>query len=180
MMTHRIGKYGCLEAERRYLLTKVPADLPDHTGWQISDRYFSGTRLRLRRMQSLSGAETLYKLTQKFRASGQKLDETTITNFYLTEAEYNLFSPLEASLLRKTRFSYPRQGHRFSIDVFEGRHQGLILAEVEFEPEGTAEALALPAFAVRDVTDEAFFLGGSLAFLTEEEFQKGLLQYLRK
>jgi CYTH domain-containing protein len=159
-------------------LANVPADLPDHTGWQISDRYFPNTHLRLRRMQSLSGAETIYKLTQKFRAAGQKLDETTITNLYLTEVEYNLFSTLEASLLHKTRFSYPWQGHRFSLDVFAGRHQGLILAEVEFEPEGTAEAPALPAFAVRDVTDEVFFLGGSLAFMTEEEFQKGLLQYL--
>jgi len=33
-----------------------------------------------------------------------------------------------------------------SIDVFEGRHQGLILAEMELENKAGADELVLPSF----------------------------------
>lgn len=80
-MASRIGKYACLEVEGLYLLNRVPDDLLDGAnGWLITDRYFPNTRLRLRHMQSLSGGEHIYKLTQKYRSETQTAYETTITN----------------------------------------------------------------------------------------------------
>lgn len=35
MSSNRIGKYFCLEIERRYLLAEHPADLPQNAGWHI-------------------------------------------------------------------------------------------------------------------------------------------------
>ena len=90
MGSQRIGKYACLEIERRYLLNKIPDDLFQNNGWLITDHYFPTTRLRLRRMKSISGDETIYKLTQKYRSEIQNTHETTITNLYLTETEYKL------------------------------------------------------------------------------------------
>jgi hypothetical protein len=90
MASQRIGKYACLEVEYRYLLNKIPDDWPGGPkGWLITDRYFPNTRLRLRHMKSLAGDKHVYKLTQKYRSETQKAYETTITNVYLTEAEYN-------------------------------------------------------------------------------------------
>jgi len=180
MTSQRIGKYACLETERRYLLKNIPDDLLENTnGWLITDRYFPNTRLRLRHMKSVSGNENIYKLTQKYRSETQNAYETTITNLYLTEEEYIHLESLEGKLIKKTRYPYSVQNHNFSIDVFEGRHQGLILAEMEFEGQSELGEFALPLFTLKDVTDDPFFAGGNLVTMTDEEFRQGLSQRFR-
>jgi len=179
MTTQHIGKYACLEVERRYLMNKIPAELLDKPqGWLITDRYFPDTRLRLRQMQSVAGKEKIYKLTQKYRSEIQKPYETTITNLYLTEAEYDHLKVLEAKVLQKRRYLHKASRRTFSIDVFEGRHQGLILAEIELENQSEADQVVLPSFALGDVTADPFFTGGNLAAMTDQEFQQGLSQHL--
>ena len=180
MTSQRIGKYACLEVECRYLLKKIPDDLLDNPkGWLITDRYFPNTRLRLRHMKSVSGNENIYKLTQKYRSETQNAYETTITNVYLTEAEHNRFETLEARILKKKRYPYTVQNHSFSIDVFEGRHQGLILADMELEKKAEADEFVLPSFIFKDVTNDSFFTDGNLVTMMDEEFKQGLLQRLR-
>ena len=180
MTTQHIGKYACLEVECRYLLNMIPdALLGVPKGWQITDRYFPNTRLRLRHMQSLSGDGNVYKLTQKYRSEAQNAYETTITNVYLTEAEYKRFEALEARILEKKRYPYTLQSYSLSIDVFEGRHQGLILAEMEVERKEVVDELALPSFILKDVTEDPFFTGGNLVTMMAEEFRQGLSQRLR-
>jgi CYTH domain-containing protein len=180
MTSQRIGKYACLEVERRYLLNKIPDDLLDNPkGWLITDRYLPNTRLRLRHMKSVPEHENIYKFTQKYRSDTQNVYETTITNVYLTEAEYHYFEALEAKILKKTRYPYILQNHLYSIDVFQGRHQGLILAEIELEKREATDELVLPSFVLKDVTDDPFFTGGNLVMMTDEEFRRGLSQRLR-
>jgi CYTH domain-containing protein len=180
MTSERIGKYACLEVECRYLLNKIPDDLLNSPkGWLITDRYFPNTRLRLRRMRSLAGDEYIFKLTQKYRSEMQSAYETAITNIYLTEAEYNHFEALEAKVLTKKRYPYALSGFSLSIDVFEGRHQGLILAEVEVEKKADVDEWALASFIIKDVTEDPFFTGGDLVTITDEEFRQGLAQRIR-
>src|SRR5688572_23022906 len=180
MTSQGIGKYACLEVECRYLLNNIPDDLLDSPKvWLITDRYFPDTRLRLRHMKSFSGEENIYKLTQKYRSETQNAYETTITTVYLTEAEYNHFEALEAKILKKKRYPYTVQNHSFSIDVFEGRHKGLILAEIELEKKTGLDELDLPSFVLKDVTDDTFFTGGNLVTMTDEEFRQGFSQRLR-
>jgi CYTH domain-containing protein len=180
MSSQRIGKYACLEMERKYLLKKLPDDFVENSnGWLITDRYFPNTRLRLRSMKSIPGHQTIYKLTQKYRSEHQDEYETTITNMYLTEAEFSNFASLEAKIVRKRRHAFSNQSHSFSIDVFEDRHQGLFLAEIEFENKSELDEVPLPLFAIREVTGDHFFTGGNLAVLTDDEFRHGLSQRLR-
>ena len=180
MTAQRIGKYACSEVECRYLLNKVPDNLlTNANGWLITDRYFPNTRLRLRHMRSISGNDDIYKLTQKYRTDTQDAYETTITNIYLTEAEYNLFASLDAKILQKKRYPYTMHNDSLSIDVFEGRHKGLILAELEIKNKVEAEAFVLPSFVLEDITEDPFFTGGNLVTMTDEEFKQGLSQRLR-
>lgn len=180
MASQHLGKYACLEVECRYLLNKIPDDLLDSPqGWLITDRYFLNTRLRLRHMQSLAGDEYIYKLTQKYRSENQNAYEATITNMYITEAEYNLFETLEAKILKKRRYPYSLSNFSLSIDVFEGRHQGLIMAEMELEKQEEASESMLPSFVLKDVTNDPFFAGGNLVAITDQEFKQGLSQRLR-
>ena len=180
MASHRIGKYACLEVEHRYLLNNVPEDvLGNANGWLVTDRYFPNTRLRLRHMKSVSGNENIYKLTQKYRTESQNAYEATITNIYLTEAEYRFLESLEAKILQKKRYPSTLQNHSLSIDVFEGRHQGLILAEMELANKAEVDTFVLPSFVLKDVTDDPFFTGGNLVTMTDEEFRQGLSQRIR-
>lgn len=181
MTSQRIGKYACLEVEVRYLVSQMPDDLLDLSqGWLITDRYAPNLRLRLREMKALSGDERIYKLTQKYRTEDQNAYEATITNMYLSDAEFRyLESALQARVLKKRRYPYTWQNHALSIDVFEERHQGLVLAEMELEQKPIGDALALPFFAVQEVTADPFFAGGNLAVMTDAEFRQGLAQRIR-
>jgi CYTH domain-containing protein len=165
--------------ERRYLLKTTPSELAlAGNGWRITDRYLPGTRLRLRQMESLADGRSVFKLTQKYRSENQAPTETTITNMYLDEAEYERLKLLEARVLEKTRHPYRFQDRVFSIDIFEGRRRGLILAEVEWDEAGRAEEIHLPGFMRKDVTSDPFFRGGNLAMMPDEDFRRGLAAHL--
>jgi CYTH domain-containing protein len=84
-------------------------------------------------MKSVSDNHNIYKLSQKYRTETQNAYETTITNIYLNEAEFTLLKSLKGKILEKKRYPYNAQNYSMSIDVFEGRHSGLILAEMELE-----------------------------------------------
>jgi CYTH domain-containing protein len=150
-MTDPAGKYARFEVERRFLVGTPPPLGAD--GRRIVDRYLDGTRLRLRRMERLDGSETLLKLGQKL-ATGDP-ERVALTNVYLSEAEHAVLAALPAAELRKTRYRVDP----FVVDVFEGRHAGLVLAEAD--PRELAGPL--PDWIVRDVTDDDRYTGGALA-----------------
>ena len=180
MSSKRLGKYACLELERRYLLRELPADLEEQGNcWHITDRYIADTRLRLRRMEMAQGGEIVFKFGQKYRGPSQSRGETTMTNMYLNDEEYHCLSKLDAREIIKKRYKYVYGGLEYGIDVFEGELDGLILAELECETAQEFERLQMPSFALREVTDDLFFTGGYLATLTREEFETGLAKWLR-
>lgn len=57
---------------------------------------------------------------------------------------------MAVSSLSKTRYRYPFQGFVFEIDVFHGKHDGLILVEVELENE--EQQPELPEWVGTEVT----------------------------
>jgi CYTH domain-containing protein len=162
-MADKAGKYARFELERRFLVERLPADTDIDRGWLITDRYISGTRLRLRKMEPLGGGDPVYKLGQKEASSPPDFSRTTITNIYLTRREYEVLSALPADELQKRRHHARYDDRDYTLDVFEGRHEGLILAEVEFETDGEMQAHTPPPFALRDVSCESRFTGGELA-----------------
>jgi len=179
MTTNRIGKYACLEIERRYLLPKLPDGLrAQSAGWRIFDRYIAGTRLRLRRMEPLNGDPVVYKLGQKYRADSQGPGETTMTNFYLDQAEYDRLVRLDGRDLFKIRHPFTHDGLTYGIDVFEGDLEGLILAEIECESLDIFEKIAMPPAGWIDVTENASFTGGYLSGLPREVFEVTILPFI--
>lgn len=55
-------------------------------------------------------------------------------------------------IVRKIRYLVPHEQHVFEIDVFQGRHAGLVVAEVELAHERTS--LSLPSWLGDEVTDD--------------------------
>lgn len=156
------GRYSKVEREQRWVLRSVPAGIIDPV--EISDLYLRGTELRLRRMES--SRELIWKLGQKVRVHIESPETVNMTNIYLAEHEYDLLASLEGAPLRKTRWHWVWADRRLSVDVFHAELAGLILAEVELEPD--EPLLGLPSDALVDVTRDDRFSGGALAWLAEE------------
>jgi len=164
MVNEEAGKYARYEFERRFLLARLPEAVRKEDGWLITDRYITGTRLRLRRMEPFGGGESTFKLGQKEVPSPPDFSRMTITNIYLSAVEHEVFAALPAHGLRKRRYRLDHDDRAFSVDVFEDRLAGLILAEVGFETtDEWREDHHLPEFALRDVSYDFRYTGGSLA-----------------
>jgi len=166
------SKYARIERERRFLLDRFPDSPKAVRVRRITDRYIEGTRLRLREQRDEAGTVT-FKLTQKLPSPGKEARQGLITTMYLTAGEFAVFEQLPAKKLVKTRYSLPP----FGIDVFDGRLQGLILAEAEFDSAAAARSLVLSSFAAREVSGDHRFTGGRLACASRGDLRKWLSEF---
>jgi CYTH domain-containing protein len=150
-------KYARIERERCWRLGGPPDPATAIAIVEVTDIYFPGTRLRLRRMvDTRDGAPPVYKLTQKVPGPDHR---RLTTNTYLSEAEYDLLSQLGGHRLTKLRYSVPP----FGIDVFPPPLDGLVLAEMEYDDDEAMAAGTPPNGAVAEVTGDVHFTGGHLA-----------------
>ncbi len=155
-------KYALPEIERRMLVDA--AQLPDLRGlpWRdITDRYISAGRLRLRKVTNPDETEPVYKLCKKY--GGTSAYEELIVNIYLTAQEYNALRVLSGCDLAKRRYTYDYEGRRFSIDAHTGTLAGLYLCEYEAASVPELLAAAFPPFAIEDVTANPNYSGLCLA-----------------
>ena len=128
--TPGVGRYAQSEREQRWLFGRLPDERWDPV--EISDRYLTGSRLRLRRMQS--DREVVWKLGRKVHVHGDSPERVRLTNLYLDEREYTMLAGLDASVLTKTRWRWEFGRHTMSADVFHGTLKGLMLAEARWVP----------------------------------------------
>jgi CYTH domain-containing protein len=168
----RDGKYARVERERRFLLAEPPPASTASSPRRITDRYLTGTRLRLRRVEHGDGASE-FKLSQKVPAERPGPVQGLITNIYLSQPEYDRFAALPAAVLSKTRVSVPPLG----IDIFSPPLHGLVLAEAEFTTDREASCFRPPPDSVAEVTDDARFTGGRLARTQRHELLAWLTEY---
>ena len=168
-VSQHAGKYARFELERRFLVEHLPEGIEQGRGWRITDRYIKDTQLRLRRMEPIHGGHTIFKLGQKHVPSPPDFGRMTITNIYLSPAEYAVLAGLEALELHKRRYPFAHDDRLFSVDVFENKLAGLVLAETGFDTaEEMDEPLDLPSWIPREVSNDSRFTGGALASLTPD------------
>jgi CYTH domain-containing protein len=166
------GKYARIERERRFLLTGPPEDQPVTATRKITDRYLTGTTLRLRHVADQRDGHD-YKFTQKIPAENSGPVQGLITSIYLNKAEHDLLAQLPGKMLTKTRYSVPP----FGIDVFAPPLHGLVLAEAEFDNDDTMLAFRPPSYVIAEVTDDQRFTGGRLVNATREQLTAWLADY---
>src|SRR5437763_8465889 len=113
------SKYARVERERRYLLQDLPEGLTraDYH-FQITDNYITGTRLRIRKVRDPKTNKWIVKFTQKFAPNDNDLSRTVITNLYLNATEAETLSIFAANEIRKNRYYFDFDAHRYSIDMF--------------------------------------------------------------
>ena len=146
------------EIERKFLVRKLPEDLAAHPSTQISQGYLvstdDGLQVRLRKKREQ------YSLTYK-KGLGQVREEREVT---LTEEQFaTLWPATEGKRLIKTRYDIPLGDRVVEIDIYGGKHDGLIVAEVEFDDEASAIDFRPPDWLGDDVTGDPRYSNQLLA-----------------
>ena len=156
-MAVKLPKYAHWVAERRFLVgaRNMPALNPKEAR-RIEDLYLEGGRLRLRKI-TLANGEQEFKLAKKYAPDNPLIGP--MTNLYLSEGEYEALNTLPGSRVVKRRHKVGA----FTVDVFEGPHNGLVTAECEATNRMAAMAFDVPEWCVREVTSEEAYTGWSLA-----------------
>src|ERR1043165_5702111 len=137
------------EIERKFVVRKLPADLTSYPNNEISQGYLvsldDGLQVRLRK----SGER--HTLTFK-RGTGNVREEREVE---LTADQFDALWPAtEGKRLLKTRYEIPFGNRVVEIDLYHDRHEGLIVAEVEFDEAQAARNFQPPPWLGDDVTDD--------------------------
>jgi CYTH domain-containing protein len=146
------------EIERKFLVRKLPDSLTSYPHAEILQGYLvsldDGLQVRLRR----SGDK--FSLTFK-RGTGNVREEREVE---LSAEQFDALWPAtEGKRLVKTRYEIPFGKRVVEIDVYHGKHEGLIVAEVEFDAEETAKNFRAPDWLADDVTGDPRYSNQLLA-----------------
>jgi len=147
-----------MEIERKYLIKKesLPQNLNTFPHLEIEQAYLcTEPVVRIRRQ------DNSYYLT--YKSKGLMVREEY--NLPLTEESYcHLREKADGILIQKTRYQLPLpQNLTIELDVFHGRYEGLLLAEVEFPHEASAQEFTPPDWFGEDVTFSSRYHNSTLS-----------------
>ena len=147
-----------VEVERKFVLPEQPPWLREHPSTAISQGYLVVGETVEVRLRDAGGKRLL---TVK-RGHGEVREEVEIPLDYAQfEALWPLTEPLR---VEKRRHLVPLDDDLTAeVDVFEGRREGLVLAEIEFPSEDESKRFRPPPWLGREVTGDDRYANQTLA-----------------
>lgn len=150
-------KQAAREIERKFLIKRLPSRLNKFHHDAIAQGYLvvgpGGVQVRLRKKGSVRSLA--YK-----RGKGVR-EEREIR---LSAEQFEALWPATAGRrLTKVRYDVPWKEHMIEIDIYRGRHDGLVVAEVEFDDEKSCAAFEPPDWLGADVTGRSKYSNITLA-----------------
>lgn len=143
-----------MEIERKFLIK----DLPDLNGLEydeIRQGYFSITPEKRVRQKG-----DKFYLTEK--GEGDLVREEKETQIDEKTAQ-ELFNMSKTYIIEKTRYYLPYEKYTIELDIYKGKHKGLIVAEIEFETEEQALNFVPPNWFSTDITKDKSYKNMMLA-----------------
>jgi len=144
-----------MEIERKFVLQGLPEGV--HSERKIMQGYLLfNPEVRLRK---IAGE---HKLTIKSEGTLMREEK----EHAIPEELFNLLWPLsDANVVRKTRYQLDYNDLVLEVDVYSGKHEGLITLECEFQSTEEAEGFELPAWVgpAIDVTHDPRFKNKALS-----------------
>lgn len=158
-----------MEIERKYLVRSLPDSLEQYEHFEIEQAYLcTSPTLRIRRM----GDAYILTVKERLRAGSTAIHNRE-EEFALSAQSYQqLLSKCDSGRVSKTRYRIDlRQqtgdgsyvGLTAELDIFHGRHDGLLLVEVEFPNTDTANAFVPPEWFGEDVSSDPCYRNSFLA-----------------
>ncbi|NIQ08740.1 CYTH domain-containing protein, partial [candidate division KSB1 bacterium] len=146
------------EIERKFLVKKTPEDLHDYPHQEISQGYIAitdeGVEVRLRNKTG--------KFTQAVKSGGglKRLE----VEIELSRTQFERLWPLtEGKRVQKVRYEIDYKGWTIELDVYEGRLNGLTVAEVEFDNDEQSRAFEPPDWLGKEITNDERYKNRNLA-----------------
>ena len=146
------------EIERKFLLKRLPERLKQARRCVIAQGYLAaepgGRHVRLRKKGKTAS------LTFKVGRSAHR-EEREIK---LSAKQFSALWPATVGRrLRKLRYEVPWKSLLIEVDVYRGKHSGLVVAEVEFPDRATCRKFKPPSWFGREVTGEKRYSNVRLA-----------------
>src|SRR5213080_1891364 len=146
------------EIERKFLLKRLPEKLNRSRRYIIAQGYLAtepaGRHVRLRKKGKTSS------LTFKVGRSAHR-EEREVK---LSPKQFAALWPATAGRrLRKLRYEIPWRGLLIEIDIYRGKHSGLVVVEVEFPSLAMCRKFKPPSWFGREVTGEKRYSNVRLA-----------------
>lgn len=143
-----------MEIERKFFVDKLPS-LSGLKSDDIVQAYISiNPEVRVRKKGEM------YYRTEK----GEGTMVRTEDEWQISEAEYlDGVSKSEGRIIEKTRYYIPLGALTIELDVYAGKHKGLIVAEVEFDNEMSANSFIPPSWLGKEITHDVAFRNKMLA-----------------
>ncbi|MBQ2408137.1 MAG: CYTH domain-containing protein [Bacilli bacterium] len=145
-----------MEIERKFKVEKLP-NLQNVKKAKIIQAYLntdSEPTLRIRKYNDE------YLLTYKYSKKDNEINVCNEVELPITEECFNnLLTKIEGNIIEKTRYFI----NEIELDIFEGKYEGLILAEVEFESIEDANRYNKPNWLGEDVTKDKNYRNSYLA-----------------
>lgn len=145
-----------VEIERKFLVTDDGWRTAADGGRVIRQGYLANTATVSVRVRQAGEAAWI---TVKGATSGASRAEFEYA-IPAADAAAMLTTLCADSLIDKTRYRVPWQGHIWEVDVFAGDNEGLVVAELELESEH--ERFEVPPWVGREVTDDPRYFNASL------------------
>ena len=137
------------EIERKFLIKQLPEKLKRYRHYPIAQGYLAsepgGRHVRLRKKGKT--ASLTFKVGR-----GAHREEREIK---LSPKQFAALWPATLGRrLRKVRYDIPWRNLLIEIDVYRGKHSGLVVAEVEFSDLATCREFKPPQWFGREVTGQ--------------------------
>jgi adenylate cyclase len=146
------------EIERKFLVKRLPENLKQSRSFVIDQGYLAtesaGRQVRLRKTGNTTS------LTFKIGRGSHREDR----EIRLSPKQFAALWPGTAGRrLRKVRYEIPWDNVTIEIDIYRGRHAGLVVAEVEFPNSASCRRFKAPCWFGREVTGEKRYSNVRLA-----------------
>lgn len=133
-----------MEIERKFTIKEIPYDLKDFESLEIEQAY-----LCINPVVRIRKEDNDYYLTYKGKGQMQREEY----NLPLTQESYShLKEKADGNIITKRRYLIPCEIYTIELDIFSGKFNGLIIAEVEFDSPEEATAFIPPEWFDEDVT----------------------------
>jgi adenylate cyclase len=155
-----VNSRGNREIERKFLVKRLPAQLKKARRQAIAQGYLATEQddRHVRVRKKGSDASLTFKVVH---GDGSLREEREIK---LTPKQFAVLWPGTAGRrLQKVRYEISWRGALIEIDVYRGRNQGLIVAEVEFPSRAACRKFKPPGWFGREVTGEKRYSNIALA-----------------
>jgi adenylate cyclase len=146
------------EIERKFLIKRLPVDILRSRHFLIAQGYLAnetgGRHVRLRKKAST--------VTLTFKVGrGSVREEREVR---LSPKQFAILWPAtKGRRLRKTRYEIRWRNLTIEVDIYHGRNDGLIVAEVEFPNQTSCRRFKPPNWFGREVTGEKRYSNVRLA-----------------